>query len=186
MIHKTYSKADLLELIDTFSIRIDNMLSQRKSVIALKVWTYISNPENPLCFDNSGKLFIDCNDRGRLIEIVKGRNPYKKLSVKQKNNVMAFCKDIIHYCNHGYLLENTKFKSFKNIVQFMDEIESYGDIPSVRRACRLMNLCPHATKKWNPEVSIKVVDDIQKKKDSKVKVVNHLIKREGSFCITFD
>tara|TARA_R100001230_G_C5654927_1_gene159816 strand:+ start:264 stop:821 length:558 start_codon:yes stop_codon:yes gene_type:complete len=184
MIHKTYSKADLCEIISLYGMNIDNPHLLRKCDLSAKVESYIKT-DNPIHFDNSNKLFENITCKSELVELLSNINPYKRLSVKQKNNVMKFCKDMIHYCNHGYVLENTIYKSERDIESYMREIVSYGDIPSVRRVCRLMRDNPHITDKFNPVISVKTRLQLEEKEKSKVRPVNCLIAKQGQFTLSF-
>ncbi len=98
---------------------------------------------------------------------------------------MSFCKEVIHYCTAGYVIENTHFNSMEEIEIQMKDIEKYGDIPSVRRSCRLMNMNPHSHEKYSPCISHKVQLELDLKRQKKVKRFNCLIRKEGQFTLSF-
>ncbi len=66
------------------------------------------------------------------------KNPKKTLTIKEKNDVMKICKNIIHYCNNGELIELSAYYNDKQqIHDDMLYIIQFGDIPSVRRCCKI-------------------------------------------------
>ena len=52
---------------------------------------------------------------------------------------MIIAKQIINYSKTGFDLQVSKYDSHKQIEDDMDFIKQFGDIPSVRRCCKLLN-----------------------------------------------
>jgi hypothetical protein len=53
---------------------------------------------------------------------------------------MQICKNIINYCKGGYNIDNCDiYNNIKDISDDLDYIKQFGDIPSVRRACKLIS-----------------------------------------------
>ena len=99
---------------------------------------------------------------------------------------MTFCKEVVVYCNNGYNLDCSIFNSTEEIFIPMNDIAKHGDIPSVRRAIRLLNKDPKLKDNIKPILSNKMKREIEKKKNKKVKTYYGLISKQGSFTITFD
>tara|TARA_R110000822_G_scaffold233268_1_gene364764 strand:+ start:383 stop:610 length:228 start_codon:yes stop_codon:yes gene_type:complete len=75
----------------------------------------------------------------------------------------------------------------------MDEIyvearrlSQFGDIPSVRRMCQLLNLNPHTSERIYAVISQKVQNDLRIKAITTRKVHNILTIRRGTIVVTFD
>ena len=99
---------------------------------------------------------------------------------------MRFCKEVIVYCNNGYNLDSSIFNNLEEIYIQMEDISVYGDIPSVRRAIRLINQDPKIKKRIEPVISNKMKRILESKNKKKVKKYYGLISKQGSFTITFD
>ena len=185
MIHKSFSKQDLKEIIYDLSIDIPDYDMLNKHELIRKLSLYLDN-ENDINFLNS-ELFPN-KDLDYLKIYLNNQNPEKLLSVKEKNNILKLCKEIIHYCNNGYCIENTIFGSFDELKIHLRDICKYGDIPSVRRCCRLIKGDIKVNESYEPKISLKVKKDLELKRQNKIKnkkVIN-LIVKEGKFYLNFN
>lgn len=182
MIDKTFSKGDLLEIISRFSIHVPDSGSLDKLRLSIMLWTEINNmvsiPE-----DNEIYMIKTLEE---LKQYLTKTNPDKVLSVKQKQKIMRFCKEVIIYCSNGYLLECSIFKNLEEIYIQMRDLRLYGDIPSVRRAIRLLNEDPKLSEKIEPIISNKMQRQLEIKSKKKVKKYYGLIQKHGSFIIEFN
>jgi hypothetical protein len=181
MINKTFSKGDLLEIISTFGIDIPNANNLDKLRLSIMLWSELGNlseiPE-----DNEIYMIKNLSE---LKEYLQKKNPDKILSVKQKQRIMRFCKEIIVYCNNGYNLDCSIFNSYEEIYIPTSDISIHGDIPSVRRAIGLLNKDPNLKEKITPVISNKMKRQLEKKKNKKIKTYYGLISKHGSFVLTF-
>tara|TARA_R100000541_G_scaffold4133_5_gene11411 strand:- start:266 stop:814 length:549 start_codon:yes stop_codon:yes gene_type:complete len=182
MINKTFSKGDLLEIISTFGIDIPNANNLDKLRLSILLWSEIGNlseiPE-----DNEIYMIKNISE---LKEYLRKQNPDKILSVKQKQKIMRFCKEVIVYCNNGYNLNCSIFNSYEELYIPTRDISIHGDIPSVRRAIGLLNKDPNLKEKIIPVVSNKMKKQLEKKKNKKVKKYYGLIYKTGSFVVEFN
>lgn len=182
MINKTFSKCDMIEIIRTFNIDMPNFNTMDKSTMSMKLWDELCSIED-IPTDND--LFT-INNIEELKTYLTNKNPTKILSVKEKSKVMKFCKEVIVYCNNGYLVECSIFTDFTELDIQLRDIAIHGDIPSVRRAIRLFNEDPKVKDKIVPIISNRVKKDLELKKKKKVNHYYGLITKEGNFEITFD
>ena len=182
MINKTFSKGDLLEIISTFGIDIPNANNLDKLRLSIMLWSELGNmsevPE-----DNEIYMIKNISE---LKEYLQKKNPDKILSVKQKQKIMRFCKEIIVYCNNGFNLDCSIFNSYEEIYIPTKDISIHGDIPSVRRAIGLLNQDPNLKEKITPVISNKMKRQLEKKKNKKIKTYYGLISKEGKFILTFN
>lgn len=183
-IHKSYSKQDLKYIISDLKINIDNYGSLNKHLLIKELSNYLNNDYD---IDFSNSELYNNRDKDFLINILSKQNPDKLLSVKQKNDILKLCKEIIHYCKSGFVIENTVFGSIDELKIHMDDIKQYGDIPSVRRCCLLLKKDNNINETYEPNISIKVLKELELKKQNKLKnkKTNTLIKKTGSFIISF-
>ncbi len=183
MINKTFSKGDLLEIISTFGIDIPNANHMDKLRLSITLWSELGNLES-IPADNQVYMI---NNLSELKEYLQKQNPDKILSVKQKQKIMRFTKEVIVYCNNGYNLDYSIFKSYEEIHIPMSDISIHGDIPSVRRAIEKINKDPNLKQKIKPVISNRMKKQLEKKKENKkIKTYYGLICKEGNFTINFD
>ena len=182
MINKTFSKCDMIEIIRTFNIDIPNFNTMDKSTMSMKLWDELCCLED-IPVDN--ELFT-INNLEELKTYLTNKNPSKILSVKEKSKVMKFCKEVIVYCNNGYLIECSIFNDFTELDIQLRDIAIHGDIPSVRRAIRLFNKDPKVVDKIVPIISNRIKKELELKKKKKVKHYYGLIIKEGGFTVVFD
>tara|TARA_R110002012_G_scaffold226501_1_gene398639 strand:- start:477 stop:1034 length:558 start_codon:yes stop_codon:yes gene_type:complete len=183
LIHKSFSKQDLIEIMNDFNIHIDNYTSHNKLNLVNLFLSYIEG-EHDIDFKNT-KLYKSIINKQQLLDYLQNQNPNKLLSVKEKNKVMQFCKEVIHYCNHGFVIENTIFSSFEEIVIQLNDVKQYGHIPSVRRACRLMNGHIDVKEKFVPIIPPRIQEELELKKKRKMRKVKTLIYKRGKFFVDF-
>ena len=82
---------------------------------------------------------------------------------------MSIAKFIINYTKSGYDIKSSvKYTTHKEIQDDMDYIKQFGDIPSVRRCCKLLVLDPAFNNiSFNPLISPQVQKLIEEKTISK-------------------
>ena len=176
-INKTHSKNDLIELINTLNLKVVFSHADNKKSIQDKLLELLQNKEQQkdFNFDNVYKI----NSYKDLKYYLINKNPKKTLSIKEKNDVMKICKNIIHYCNNGELIELSGYYNDKQqIHDDMLYIIQHGDIPSVRRVCRLMNKNKPLKDHYNPIISPQVKKQLDEKVDIHTTSPYLLVKKE--------
>ena len=182
MIDKTFSKGDLLEIISRFNIHVPGCNTLDKLRLSIMLWSEIDNLES---IPEDNEIYMIRNIEELKTYLTKP-NPDKLLTIKQKQKIMRFCKEVTVYCNNGYHLECSIFNNLEEIYIQMKDISVYGDIPSVRRAIRLLNQDPKCKVKIEPVISNKMKRILESKSKKKVKKYYGLISKQGSFTISFD
>ena len=162
IIHKSHSKTDLIDLINHLNLKVVFSHQDNKKDIQSKLIECLKNPLD------IKKNFYNIETKDGLIQFLQNKNSKKVLSIKEKNSVMMLCKHIIQYCKNNYDLEFTKYETINELQDDMDFIKQFGDIPSVRRCCRLMNEDPKfGGIKFIPFISPQVKKDLDDKKITK-------------------
>jgi len=184
MIHKTFSKQELKDIIIDLNLNIQNLEYLNKHELINSIDYYLEN-DFEINFESSD--FFKNKNIDDVKKYLSNPNPNKILSVKERNDILKLCKEIIHYCKNGFLIENTIFLSLDEIIIHMNHIKQFGDIPSVRRCCKLIkgDLKIHET--FEPNISLKMQKDLEIKRMNKMKnkKVNNLIIKYGTFLIEF-
>ena len=186
---KSHSKMDLMELINTLELKVVFSHADNKKSIQDKLLELLQNKELQKDFKVNNVYKIKSYKDLKYYLINK--NPKKTLTIKEKNDLMTLCKHIIQYCKTGYYLEITKYETLKDLQDDMDYIKQFGDIPSVRRCCKLMNTDPKFHDiKFKPLISPQVQKTLDEKKVSKVKHYKKIKIRtstpEHPIIVTFD
>ena len=107
MIHKSFSKTDLIEVISVFNIDIYNANNLSKLQLSLLLYNKIQDLES---IRPDTELFM-VNTKEELLELLHNKNPEKILSVKEKVKIMRFCKQVILYCNNNFDLSLTSLNT---------------------------------------------------------------------------
>ena len=157
-LHKSFSKNDMIELIEVFRMEID-YFDISKINLSNKLLNYINENE---IFTPHIEYFI--NNKDELIDYLSKPNQMK-VSTYQKKEIMYIAKNIILFCKQN-TLHNTIFGNTLEMIESANYIKYYGDIPTVRRALKLLNQ-RKITDEIKIEISPKVEFEIQKKKKLK-------------------
>lgn len=164
IIHKSHSKTDLIDLINHLNLKIVFSHQDNKKNIQDKINQFI-NENKDIDIKNN---FYNIDNKDGLISYLQNINSKKTLTIKEKNNVMLICKRIIQYCKNNYEFDFAQYDSLQDLQDDMDYIKQFGDIPSVRRCCRLMNEDPKfGGINFTPLISPQVKKDLDEKKITK-------------------
>ena len=182
-IHKSQSKQELIDIINDLQIsNIELSHSDSKSDTQSKILTYLNdykedtNPESVFKIRSSQELAI----------YLMNPNQKKNLSVKDKSVVMSICKEITKFAKCNYIVENTRYSTLQELNDDMMYITQYGDLPSVRRAVKLMNENVQRTRHWSCVISPQMKKVIEEKENQKNSISYHATFRRGEFIVSFD
>ena len=184
-IEKSHSKNDLIDLINTLDLRVVFSHQDNKKSIQDKIQELLQNKElqKPFKVENVYKI----KNYADLWMYLKSKNPKKSLSVKEKGDIMRICKHIISYCNVGYNLNlSSHYNSKQEIIDDMNYIKAYGDIPSVRRACKLINKYEKVEDQFVPIISPQVQRKLQDKVYTQQTIAGKLRVKRGEIILSFD
>ena len=182
MINKSFSKGDMLNIIRNFSFDIPNSNTMDKLKLSLSLWAHVNNIDK-LVPDTD---IYNLKTKEELLDYLSNQNPDKLLTVKERTKLMNFCKEVIVYCNNGYNIECSSFNTVEEIHIPATDIAIHGDIPSVRRAIRLLNKDPSLKEQIEPIVSNRMKKQIELKRNKKVQTHYGLVINRGLFEIRFD
>ena len=176
IIHKSFSKLELTEIIEDLSLSITFTRNDSKLILQEKLINYIKNNKIDIISN-----YYKIKNQEELILFLTNSNPKKTLSIKQKNDVMLIARNIINYTKVNYQIENSTYNNLKDLIDDLDYIKQFGDIPSVRRACRLMNLDNNfMANRFIPLISEKEKLKLDKKKLLKEKYTPYISIRHST------
>ena len=183
VIHKSHSKTDLIDLVNFCDLPIVFNHSDNKKSLQTKLLTIIEEkPELTLKKDNHYKLKTLRDAKFYLARV----NPKKTLTIKEKGEVMRIAKRIIFYATHGYDMKVSDYKDTQTLLDDILYIKSFGDIPSVRRACRLMKSdSKFYGQSFEPIISPQVQRELDDKKIRKSVILNNVTIKRGEFWVHF-
>ena len=184
IIHKSYSKKDLLKIIDEFKIPIGVNESHTKLCVATTLWSILVALQYLEIPPNNSLLVKDLPSLRKALQIPNPRKPY---SVKDRDRYILTAKKINHYCENGYDLEKSLYTDILQIYNDADEISKYGDIPIVRKTINKLMKDIKRPYIIQPQISPHILRDIELKKSLNKRSVYMKCKvKHGHFVINFD
>ena len=181
-IHKSHSKKDLFNIIETFKINIDNPRQYKKKELLKNLKKELNVMEE---IEPETKYYMFYN----IIELkdyLSQCNPKKLLTIKEKTQIILHCKELQQYIKNGYNIEYSIFENEKQIHDLCKHIQPYGDIPSVRKALWKINKHPLNLFNYQPTISKQTQAELDRREVLKTKYPIKLTVQTGKFVVSFD
>ena len=161
LIHKSFSRNDIIDIIILLKLKIIYSNQDNKLSIQSKIIKYISEQNEIIFADNIYKIKSNTD----LKLFLESKNKNKKLTIRERRDVMLIVKCLLNFCKTNFdLVASSRYDSLKDIEDDLDYIRQFGEIPSVRRVCRLINGCPYFDRRFIPIIP----PDIQKQLNDKI------------------
>ncbi len=181
MIHKSFTKKDLLEFINIYELPIDDPKQYSKNNLA-EVFVETLN-DFKIDWNNEYPEFNNNND---LLKYLSEQKCNEELNYREKSEMIQKAKKIINYCRNGYMISITEFLSIDQIYQEGIVIANHCDIPTCRRAIDELNNDPKIRTKIEKKISPKVKKTLQQKKINKDELTPKLKFHTGIYELSFD
>jgi len=178
MIHKSFTKKDLLDLIDAYEMEIEDPKSLSKKDLQIQLDDYLQLNDIPFSTE------YDFNCSGDLLEYLKNEKPNIDLNYKEKGEMITLAKRILKYTRNGYSIAFADFSDIEEIYQKGILLANHGDIPTCRRAVDELNKDPKIRNKIEVKISSKVKKEIERKKIDK-QSLNNRYKCEKKYISRF-
>jgi len=181
IIDKTFSKSELINIIKTYKIDIDNPGKYRKVELSALLVQKLNSLDEIIPSPNLPFLNI--------IELkfyLTNVNPKKTLSIKEKNEVVMACKRIKHFCDNNYNLDLSVYRDEKHLQEEISRVRAFGSVPSVRLAIKKYNRRPeleHLIDVNIPEYIQRELVYRDKLRDATSQHQLHI--KKGKFILTF-
>lgn len=181
LIHKSHSKCELIKIVEAFNLNIQNPRQYKKMELCALIVNELKCMDEIATSEDYPFLNI-IELRQYLIQV----NPKKRLTIKQKNNIVLISKKIKQYCRSNFNIEATDYKTIQELYQDAKYISNFGEIPSVRMAIKELNSNPQKLYHLDIYIPPLVQRELDMRKKLKVKILTSLKVHEGNFVITFD
>lgn len=183
MFHKSHSRKDMLDIIKLFKLPIEDADDYNKKDLSEKLFICLYKD---IEYIEADKHYYGIDNLHDLKEYLIKPNQKKILSIKDKNEIIKISKLIIQYCKVGYCTELSYFNTIDEIYCEARRIAQFGDIPSVRRMCQLINKNPHSKEIVIPVVSKKIQRELEIKQLTQKKVFSMLTVKNKKVILSFD
>ncbi len=178
LIDKSHSKKDIVTLFRKHGVIINEELT--KSNIVNDIGSYIEK------FKYNDKI-KNCTE---LKEYLKKVSPKQRPTTQQKSDIMFKAKKIIKWGKNDYIFDGATYKNHIDPYNDIMSIYMWGDLPSVRRACRFYNFSPCVSNHVNPIITPEVEEEMNNNKIIQQQVIYKLkIRRateENPIVISFN
>jgi len=178
IIDKSHSKKDIVHLFRKLGVIIDDELTKGK--IVSNIEEYFKD----VIYNDKIK---NCTE---LKEYLKKPSIKQRPTTQQKRDIMFRAKKIIKWGKNDYIFDMETYKDESDPFDDIMNIYMWGDLPSVRRACRFYNLSIYSKDHINPIISEEVEEEMNQNKIIKQQYIYKLtIKRttkENPIIIRFD
>tara|TARA_R110002020_G_scaffold35921_2_gene108160 strand:- start:1059 stop:1610 length:552 start_codon:yes stop_codon:yes gene_type:complete len=182
LIHKSFSRKDLISICETLSIEIEDIGDFNKHQLTNKLREW--SDKNPTALFLPNILCIDTLHQ--LKTYLSTINQSKINSSQTRELIMKKAKKLIAYGKNGYILTSDVYPSVDDIIEDVEIIIPFGDSPSVRKAIEWINNDSKISEKYFPEISEQVKRKLEEKKTMKKNFSGKLIVKYGHFEIRFD
>tara|TARA_R110000765_G_scaffold20076_1_gene52327 strand:+ start:843 stop:1403 length:561 start_codon:yes stop_codon:yes gene_type:complete len=185
VIHKTHTKKDLVEIIDVFEFgeAIDNYRELNKDTLSALLDIHLRT----ISLIHPRKQYYACDDLDDLREYLKNSSPKQVLTIKEKDLIIDKAKKIIFFCNiAGYCIGSTTYSTMDEVLEDANDIRRYGDIPTIRRAIKLLNQCSFINGKIECIITYRCQQRIDRKHRIKKNGLARMTLATGHFELSFD
>ena len=162
LIHKTHTKKDLIEIIDVFGFQdfIENYKELNKDTLCSLMSINLRTIDDI----KPQREYYDFDDINDLREYLKNASPKQVLTIKERDIIIDKAKKIIFYCKiAGYCLGQTTYENMNEVLMDANDIRKYGDIPTIRRALKLLNQDTKLENKINPIMTYRMQERLKRK-----------------------
>ena len=181
MIHKSFTKKDLIEFINLYDIPVDDPKQYSKSILCELFVDTLNDFD--ISWNNEYPEFYNNND---LLKYLTEQKSNEELNYREKSEMIQKAKKILNYCRNGMMLSFTEYLSIDQIYQEGIIVANHCDIPTCRRAIDELNNDPKIRNKIEKKISPKVKKTLEQKKINKDELTPKLKFHTGHYELTFD
>jgi len=183
MIHKSFTKKDLIDIIQAYDIPIDDPKQYSKNELSITLTEILVSEVYQINYSSDYPEFFNNED---LIEYLSLPKSNEELNYKEKSEMIQKAKKLINYARNGYMLSFTDYLSHDAIYQDGIFVANHCDIPTCRRAIDELNKDPKIRNKIEKRISPKMKKTLDQKKINKDELEPKFKFRRGHYVISFD
>ena len=162
LVDKSHSKKDIVNLFRKLGVIINEELTKGK--IVNNIDKYIDDV----------KYNDKIKNRTELKDYLKNPSKKQRPTTQQKKEIMFNAKKIIKWAANDYIFDMKTYKNADDPYNDIMNIYMWGDLPSVRRACRLYNLSAYCKDNVNPIITEEVEEELNNNKIIKQQIIYKL------------
>lgn len=160
VIHKTHTRNDLISMAEHLPLPITYSKNDMKDSLKKKIYEVVCDNKS-LVFKSI--KYPEITNITELICYLKLENPRRRMTSKEKDNIIALSKKIIHFCDLDYRIDYSEYNDIQEVIDDVNYIRQYGDLLSVRKACMRYNQ-QSGIVKLEPILSVEKQDSLRKKR----------------------
>ena len=183
MIDKSFTKKDLIDIIQSYDIPIDDPKQYSKNELSITLTEILVNEDYQINYSFDYPEFYKNEDLIQYFSVPKSN---EELNYKEKSEMIQKAKKLINYSRNGYMLSFTDYLSHDAIYQDGIIVANHCDIPTCRRAIDELNKDPKIRNKIEKQISPKIMKTLQQKKINKDELNPRFKFRRGHYIIDFD
>ncbi len=183
MIHKSFTKKDLLEIIQSYDIPIEDPKQYNKNDLSMTLTEMLITQDFEINFSPDYPDFFKNED---LIEYLSLPKSNEELNYQEKSEMIQKAKKLINYARNGYMLSFTEYISHDDLYQDGIIVANHCDIPTCRRAIDELNKDPKIRNKIEKQITPKIKKKLDQKKINKEELQPKFKFRRGVYEINFD
>jgi len=183
MIHKTFTKKDLIEIIQAYDIPIEDPKQYNKNDLSMNLTELLITQDFEINFSPDYPDFFKNED---LIEYLSLPKSNEELNYQEKSEMIQKAKKLINYARNGYMLSFTEYISHDDLYQDGIIVANHCDIPTCRRAIDELNKDPKIRNKIEKQITPKIKKKLDQKKINKEELQPKYKFRRGVYEINFD
>lgn len=180
-IHKSFTKKDLIEFIQTYDIDIEDPRQYNKRVLSQ---LFVKNlEENEISWTVD---YPDFNSSTDLLKYLGEQKSNEELNYHEKSEMIQRAKKLLNYSRNGFMISFTDYMSIDEIYQDGILVANHCDIPTCRRSIEELNHDQKIRNKIEMKLSPKMKKKLEQKKINKTALAPKL-KFERKFVeLSFD
>jgi hypothetical protein len=183
MIDKSFTKKDLIDIIQSYDIPIDDPKQYSKNELSITLTEILVNEDYQINYSFDYPEFYKNEDLIQYFSVPKSN---EELNYKEKSEMIQKAKKLINYSRNGYMLSFTDYLSHDAIYQDGIIVANHCDVPTCRRAIDELNKDPKIRNKIEKQISPKIMKTLQQKKINKDELNPRFKFRRGHYIIDFD
>lgn len=183
MIHKSFTKKDIIDIIQAYDIPIDDPKQYSKSELSITLTEILQGEDYQINYSSDYPEFFKNEDLIQYLSVPKSN---EELNYKEKSEMIQKAKKLINYARNGYMISFTDYLSHDSIYQDGIIVANHCDIPTCRRAVDELNKDPKIRNKIEKQISPKIMKTLQQKKINKDELEPKFKFKRGMYEIRFD
>ena len=187
-IHKSHSRKDLIDIIEIYELDFDSLDNYReltKDTLLKNIWSILQ--EKDVFFSPTHDTYFFFDNIEDIKSYLVKPSPNKQITDKTLLDINKRVKKIIYYCTKcSYELKFAGYDSLNDIIKDAEYIRIYGNLPSVRRAIKLINLDSKIKDKFEVILSQKTKKTLEEKERIKISQIPTYKREHGSFTVRFE